>query len=180
MGRGTRAKQPSALFTSAPQRTHFRGTRFLSMHVLLLSRSTWPFKARQWHLSLPFLHYLFNQYWTCMTILWAQKFTKWMRSMRWETKMCCTNRSSMGEAGTHKALLQYSRSNCYQLPLQSMQEEAIPEGRVKVSSLALGLSPCLGRIFILADFGESSCWVGIHNVQPCVFRHTNRASPQNP
>lgn len=66
-----------------------------------------------------------------------------------------TDRSSMRGAGIQKALLQYGRSNCYQLPLQSEEKEALPEGRVRVSNLALGLSPYPGRLFLLVDYGES-------------------------
>lgn len=79
----------------------------------------------------------------------------------WEVRnrdtRCVTfwDRSRTREEGTHKALLQYSGSNWYQLPLQSVQKEALPEGRVRETNLALGLSLCLGRIFVLADYGES-------------------------
>lgn len=91
---------------------------------------------------------------------------------------CYTDKSSTRRAGTHKALLQYSWSNCYQLPLQLVQKEALPEGRLRESNLAICLSPCLGRIFLLVDFGESLYWVDIHNEHPHIYTHTQSLPPK--
>lgn len=70
-------------------------------------------------------------------------------------QICYMNRNRLGEEGTQKPRFSIAGVNCYWLPLQSVQKEALQEGRVRESNLVLGLSLCLGQICLLADYGEN-------------------------
>lgn len=82
MGRGTRAKQPSTLSTSAPKRIHFRGTRVLPMCFLPLCYSTWLFRARQWNLLV--YHFCIISLTNTGYASPCRVHTKWRRTGRWE------------------------------------------------------------------------------------------------
>ena len=178
MGRDTGAKQPSALSTSAPTRTHFRGTGVLPVRFLPLSHSTWLFKAWQSYLSVYHFCIISLTYTTYASLYHEHTNEQGLEGGKQRHQMCYTDRSTMREEGTHNVSLQYSGSSSYWLPLQWVQREELPEGRVRESNLAIGLRPCLGRIFLLADHGESLYWVDIHNEHPLISLHTHTRLPK--